>query len=70
MQDGQTEKEEVRQQQRMKVMEDMTKKIRAKERMEANHSWWVSCWPLTARKRGSIQDGKTLCRDGVIDCTK
>ena len=31
MQEGQTEKEEMRQQQRTRVMKDMTKKIRAKE---------------------------------------
>ena len=45
MHEGQTEKEEMRQQQRMRVMKDMTKKIRAKGRMDANHSyhsWWVS----------------------------
>ena len=41
MQEGHTEKEEMRQQQRGKVMKDMTKKIRAKERMDGNHSWWV-----------------------------
>ena len=32
----------MRQQQRMKVMKDLTKKIRAKGRMDANHSWWDS----------------------------
>ena len=42
MQEGQTEREEMRQQQRMKVMKDMTRKIRAKGRMDANHSRWVS----------------------------
>ena len=42
MQEGQTEKGEMRQQQRLKVMEEMTKKIRSKGRMDANNSWWVS----------------------------
>ena len=42
MQEGQTEEEEMRQQQRMKVMKDMTRKNRAKGRMDANSSWWVS----------------------------
>ena len=27
----------------------------------------LSCWWQTVRKRGSIQDGKTPCRSGVID---
>ena len=38
----QKRKKEIRQQQRMKVMKDMTRKIRAKERFDAHHSWWVS----------------------------
>ena len=42
MQEGSTEEEEMKQQQRMKVMKDMTTKIRAKVRLCANTSWWVS----------------------------
>ena len=42
MQESQTEKEEMRQQQKMKVMKDMTKKIWSKGSMDANNSWWVS----------------------------
>ena len=41
MRESQTEKEEMRHQQRMKVMKDVTRKIRARRRMEANNSWWV-----------------------------
>ena len=43
MQESQTEKKEMRQQQRMKVMTDMTRKIKkTKGRMYANNSWWAS----------------------------
>ena len=42
MQGSQTEREEMRQLQRMKVMKDMTRKIRLKGRMDANKSWWAS----------------------------
>ena len=39
---GSTEEEEMKRQQRMKIMKDMTKKIRSKGRLEANSSWCVS----------------------------
>ena len=39
MQESQTEKEEMRQQQRMKTRSDMTRKIKAIGRMEPNNSW-------------------------------
>ena len=42
MQEGSTQEEEMKQQQRMKVMKDTTRQIRAKGRMDANSSWWVS----------------------------
>ena len=42
MQESQTEKEDMRQQQRMKVMKDMTRKIKSKGSMDANSSWSVS----------------------------
>ena len=32
----------MKRQQRLKVMKDMTKKIRSKGRMDASDSWWVS----------------------------
>ena len=38
MQEGQTEKEEMRQQHTMKTKVDVTRKITAKDRMEANYS--------------------------------
>ena len=41
MQEGQTGKEEMRQQQTMKVMDDITKENRLKGRMDAIHSWWL-----------------------------
>ena len=60
MHENSTEEEEMRRQQRMKVMKDMTKKIRSKERLDAGSRWWVSeLWRQTVRKRGSIQDGET-----------
>ena len=42
MQESQTEEEEMRQQQRMKVMTDMTKNVKSKGRLDANNSWRVS----------------------------
>ena len=54
-----TEKEEMREQQRMKVMKDMTRKIRSKGSMDANDSWWfggllaadrAKAWPHPERE--------------------
>ena len=42
MHEDSTEGEEVKRQQRMKIMRDMTKKIRSKERIDANNRWWVA----------------------------
>ena len=43
MQASKTEEDEMRQwQQRMKTMTDMIRKIKAKDRMDADNSWWVS----------------------------
>ena len=57
---------------RMKVMKEVIKKFRSKGSLDANNTWWVS--ELLAadceKKRGSIQDGKILCCDGTIGCTK
>ena len=40
MQESQTEKEEMRQQQRMKIRTDMTRKIKSMVRMDAKNSLW------------------------------
>ena len=53
MHEDSTDQEEMRRQQRMKVMKDMTKKLRSKRRMDAGKRWWVA-----ERKRGSIQKKK------------
>ena len=42
MHEDSTEGEEVKRQQRMKIMKDMTKKIRSKSRMDAENRWWVA----------------------------
>ena len=42
MKESKTEVEGMRQQQRMKIMADVTRKTEAKDRMDANNSWWVS----------------------------
>ena len=42
MQEGSTEEEEIKQQPSMKVMKDVTRKIRLKGRVDASSSWWVS----------------------------
>ena len=42
MQDTRHEKEEMRQLRRMKIMTNMTRKIKAKGRVDANNSWQVS----------------------------
>ena len=41
-QEESTEGEEMKQQQRMKNMKDLTKKIRSKERVDAENRWWVT----------------------------
>ena len=40
MQESHNEKKEMRQQQRMKIRTDMTRKIKSKGRMDAKNSWW------------------------------
>ena len=35
-------KEEMKRQRRMKIMKDITKKIRSRERMDAENRWWVA----------------------------
>ena len=41
-QEESAEEEEMKQQQRMKIMKDLTKKIRSKGRMDAESRWWVT----------------------------
>ena len=41
-QEDPVEEEEMNQQQRIKIMEDLTKKIRSKGRMDAESQWWVT----------------------------
>ena len=41
-QDESTEEDEMKQQQRMKITKDLTKKIRSKARMDAESRWWVT----------------------------
>ena len=45
MHDDSTEGKEMKRQQRMKIMKDMTKKTRSKERMDAANRWWVAEFP-------------------------
>ena len=37
-----TEVEEMKEQQRMKIMQELTRKIRSKGRMDAESRWWVT----------------------------
>ena len=41
-QEESAEEGEMKQQRRMKIMKDLTKKIRSKERMDAESRWWVT----------------------------
>ena len=67
-QEESTEEEEMKQQQKRMIMEDLTRKIRSKGRMDAERSdgGFLNCWRQTVRKRGFTQDGKILCRNGII----
>ena len=42
MHEDSTDEEEMKRQQRMKVMKDITKKIRSRRRMDAENRWWVA----------------------------
>ena len=71
MQAGETEEEESKQQQRMKIMTDMTKKIKATERMDANSSWRASeLLAAECKKSGFIQNGRIQCSDGTAGRTE
>ena len=52
--------------------DDMTRKIHAKRRMDANNSWRVSELQAADCKegRGGTQDGRMRCCDGTVCCTK
>ena len=42
MHEDSTEEEEMKRQRRMKIMKDITKKIRSRGRMDAQNRWWVA----------------------------
>ena len=68
MHEGSTEQEEMRRQQRMKVMKDMSRKIDQKEGwMPRTDGRLLNCWRQTAKRRGSIQKKKKkICKNGSI----
>ena len=49
---------------------DKKNQIKKAEWTRTTVGWSVSWWPLTVKKRGSIQDGKTQCYTGTIGCMK
>ena len=52
MQEAGDTEEEMKQQQRMKIMTGVQRNIKATGRMDANNSWWVSeLLPLIAKKK-------------------
>ena len=55
----------IRRRDRMKVMKDMTKKIRSKGWMPKIDGGLLSCWRQTARKRGSIKERKKPCKNCI-----
>ena len=64
LQESQREKkEEMRQQQRMKVMTDMTRKIKPKGRMDARNSWWVSELLAADCQKAWLHPG---CEDTIV----
>ena len=58
MQEDSTEGEEMRRQQRMKVMKDMTKKIRSRCRMDAENRWWVTELLAAACEKAWVHPGR------------
>ena len=71
MQEGQTEEEEIRQQQRMKVMKEMTSTIKIKGRMDANKSWWSSDLLAADCEKVWLPAGwEDTTENGMIGCTK
>ena len=56
----------MKEQQRMVIMKDLIMKSDQKEEWTPKvDGLFLSCWRVTVRKRGSIQDGKTPCRSGM-----
>ena len=70
MQEGQTEEEEMRQQQRLKVMKDMSRKIRAKGRLDANNGWWVSALLAADCEKAGWEDSLLRCYDWLYEVKK
>ena len=71
MQAGKTEEEEMSQQQRMKTMTDMVRKMKAKGRVDAFYSWWVrELLAVDCKKRGSIQSVRTQCSSATAGCMR
>ena len=58
MHEDSTEGEEMRRQQRMKDMKDMTKKIRSKERMDAANRQWVAELQAADCEKASLHPGE------------
>ena len=71
VQAGETEEEDIKQQQRMEIMAGMMKKIKANDRMDAKAVVGsVNCLLLIVKKRGSTQNGRIRCSNGIIGCVK
>ena len=67
MHEDSTEKEEMRRQQRKKVMKDMMKKIRLKGQMDATNRWWVAeLLAADCEKAWSTQKKKKPCKNGTV----
>ena len=65
-QEESTEGEETKQQQRRKIMTDLTRKIRSEGRMDAESRWRVSDLLAADCEKALIHSGwKILCRDGI-----
>ena len=60
------EGEEMKQQQRMRIMKDLTKKIRSKGRMDAENRCWVTELLAADREKAWIHPGwRTQCKSGM-----
>ena len=55
----------------VKIMTEMMRKIKAKGRMGANSSSWVSeLLAVDCKKCGIIHNRRTQCSDGTLGCLK
>ena len=72
MHEESTEEEEMKRQQRMKIVKDGTKKFRSKEGIDAETRRWVAELSATdcERERGSIQERKKPCKHGLLGWRK